>query len=108
MARLRRFRAVRMRAHVHPRHCEERSDDPSTRAAQATPGVQSAESRRAKADAIHHAASGYMDCFAEPVIRRRFAPTGWLAMTTWRLRLQRLQKPYRLAGRRRHDLALPH
>jgi hypothetical protein len=22
-----------------------------------------------------------MDCFAEPVIRRRFAPTGWLAMT---------------------------
>ena len=24
---------------------------------------------------------GGMDCFAEPVIRRRFAPTGWLAMT---------------------------
>jgi hypothetical protein len=24
---------------------------------------------------------GRMDCFAEPVIRRRFAPTGWLAMT---------------------------
>jgi len=23
-----------------------------------------------------------LDCFAEPVIRRRFAPTGWLAMTT--------------------------
>ena len=22
-----------------------------------------------------------MDCFAEPVIRRRFAPTGWLAVT---------------------------
>jgi hypothetical protein len=22
-----------------------------------------------------------MDCFAEPVIRRRFVPTGWLAMT---------------------------
>src|SRR5436190_21809457 len=22
-----------------------------------------------------------MDCFAEPVIRRRYAPTGWLAMT---------------------------
>jgi hypothetical protein len=22
-----------------------------------------------------------VDCFAEPVIRRRFAPTGWLAMT---------------------------
>ncbi|SEE43530.1 hypothetical protein SAMN05444164_8089 [Bradyrhizobium erythrophlei] len=25
-----------------------------------------------------------MDCFAEPVIRRRFAPTGWLAMTVVR------------------------
>jgi hypothetical protein len=24
---------------------------------------------------------GSMDCFVEPVIRRRFAPTGWLAMT---------------------------
>jgi hypothetical protein len=24
------------------------------------------------------------DCFAEPVIRRRFAPTGWLAMTMWK------------------------
>jgi hypothetical protein len=23
----------------------------------------------------------YMDCSAEPVIRRRFAPTAWLAMT---------------------------
>jgi hypothetical protein len=22
-----------------------------------------------------------LDCFAEPVIRRRFAPTGWLAKT---------------------------
>jgi hypothetical protein len=25
---------------------------------------------------------GKMDCFAEPVIGRRFAPTRWLAMTT--------------------------
>jgi len=25
---------------------------------------------------------GPMDCFAEPVIGRRFAPTRWLAMTT--------------------------
>jgi hypothetical protein len=24
-----------------------------------------------------------MDCFAEPVIGRRFAPTRWLAMTTY-------------------------
>jgi hypothetical protein len=24
----------------------------------------------------------HMDCFAEPVIGRRFAPTRWLAMTT--------------------------
>jgi hypothetical protein len=24
---------------------------------------------------------GGMDCFAEPVIRRRCVPTGWLAMT---------------------------
>ena len=30
-----------------------------------------------------------MDCFAEPVIRRRFAPTGWLAMTDARSRLMR-------------------
>ncbi|MEA2895529.1 MAG: hypothetical protein QOJ84_1144 [Bradyrhizobium sp.] len=25
-----------------------------------------------------------LDCFAEPVIGRRFAPTRWLAMTVWR------------------------
>jgi hypothetical protein len=25
---------------------------------------------------------GEMDCFAEPVIGRRFAPTRWLAMTS--------------------------
>ena len=41
-----------------PRHCEERSDE-----------------------AIHGAASGGMDCFAEPVIGPRFARTRWLAMT---------------------------
>jgi hypothetical protein len=42
------------------RHCEERSDE-----------------------AIHSSFffRGEMDCFAEPVIRRYFAPTGWLAMT---------------------------
>jgi hypothetical protein len=27
---------------------------------------------------------GAMDCFAEPVIGRRFAPTRWLAMTAER------------------------
>jgi hypothetical protein len=26
---------------------------------------------------------GPMDCFAEPVIGRRFAPTRWLAMMGW-------------------------
>ena len=46
------------------RHCEERSDDPSPLAAQATPGSKSAEARRAKAEAIHRAASRQMDCFA--------------------------------------------
>src|SRR4051794_24636187 len=37
---------------LYPRHCEERSDDPSTLAVQATPGSVSAEARRAKAEAI--------------------------------------------------------
>jgi hypothetical protein len=32
-------------------------------------------------EAIHFSTSGEMDCFAEPVIGRRFAPTRWLAMT---------------------------
>jgi hypothetical protein len=32
-------------------------------------------------EAIHFAVCGTMDCFAEPVIGRRFAPTRWLAMT---------------------------
>jgi len=46
-------------AKLHSRHCEERSDE-----------------------AIHsHRLLGGMDCFAEPVIGRRFAPTRWLAMT---------------------------
>jgi len=40
------------------RHCEERSDE-----------------------AIHPFFGGSMDCFAEPVIGQRFAPTRWLAMT---------------------------
>src|SRR5712672_1921187 len=33
------------------------------------------------AQAIHAARKKEMDCFAEPVIGRRFAPTRWLAMT---------------------------
>src|ERR1700709_1188133 len=36
---------------------------------------------RAKAEAIHSFFRCGMDCFAEPVIGRRFAPTCWLAMT---------------------------
>src|ERR1700685_2926401 len=32
-------------------------------------------------EAIHLSACCAMDCFAEPVIGRRFAPTRWLAMT---------------------------
>src|SRR5258707_2401044 len=32
-------------------------------------------------EAIHFSVCGTMDCFAEPVIGRRFAPTRWLAMT---------------------------
>src|SRR5262249_19367394 len=41
-----------------PRHCEERSNE-----------------------AVHSAASQKVICVAERVIRRRFAPTGWLATT---------------------------
>jgi hypothetical protein len=38
--------------------------------------------RSASDEAIHSPAAAYgMDCFAEPVIRPRFARTGWLAMT---------------------------
>jgi uncharacterized alpha-E superfamily protein len=39
-----------------------------------------------------------MDCFAEPVIRRRFAPTGWLAMTEVAQRLCRAQQSSKLRG----------
>src|SRR5689334_20341938 len=48
------------------RHCEERSDDPSTLAAQASPGLKSAEARRAKAEAIQLSCCGKtkLDCFA--------------------------------------------
>jgi hypothetical protein len=54
-------------AKSHPRHCKRR--DLSGEAL-------------AKAEAIHcHPAHGKMDCVAEPVIGRRFAPTRWLAMT---------------------------
>src|SRR5215216_1446974 len=37
-----------------------------------------------RSEAIHGAASRKVDCFAEPVIGRRFAPTRWLAMTAER------------------------
>jgi hypothetical protein len=37
--------------------------------------------RSASDEAIHFSVCGAMDCFAEPVIGRRFAPTRWLAMT---------------------------
>jgi hypothetical protein len=40
------------------RHCEERSDE-----------------------AIQLLPHAPLDCFAEPIIGRRFAPTRWLAMT---------------------------
>jgi hypothetical protein len=42
----------------------------------------SAVARRAKAEAIQTAdLSKILDCFAEFIIGRRFAPTRWLAMT---------------------------
>ncbi|MEH2587151.1 hypothetical protein V1273_000990 [Bradyrhizobium sp. AZCC 1721] len=37
-----------------------------------------------------------MDCFAEPVIRRRFASTGWLAMTMERPARMREAAPFSL------------
>jgi hypothetical protein len=37
--------------------------------------------RSASDEAIHLSSGLAMDCFAEPVIGRRFAPTRWLAMT---------------------------
>jgi len=36
---------------------------------------------RSDSDEAIQTSSVALDCFAEPVIRRRFAPTGWLAMT---------------------------
>src|SRR4051812_29176841 len=70
-------------AKTHTRHCcacslaRSDSDDPSTLAAQATPGSETAEARRAKAEAIHPPPRGWVDCFAEPVIGRAFArPVG--------------------------------
>src|SRR5258708_7020230 len=39
-----------------------------------------------------------MDCFAQPVIGRRFAPTRWLAMT------RSYPEPYRSLRRRHHNL----
>jgi hypothetical protein len=36
---------------------------------------------RSASDEAIQASYAVPDCFAEPVIRRRFAPTGWLAMT---------------------------
>jgi hypothetical protein len=44
----------------------------------------SAVAQRAKAEATKqsiHSLRGETDCFAKPVIGRRFAPTRWLAMT---------------------------
>jgi hypothetical protein len=37
----------------------------------------------ARSEATKQSRASYaaLDCFAEPVIRRRCAPTGWLAMT---------------------------
>src|SRR6202040_1718186 len=37
--------------------------------------------RSASDEAIHSCIAAFLDCFAEPVIGRRFAPTRWLAMT---------------------------
>ncbi len=34
-------------------------------------------------EAIHSSLRGEMDCFAEPVIGRRLAPTRWLAITVF-------------------------
>src|ERR1700682_6025223 len=36
-----------------------------------------------------------MDCFAEPVIGRRFAPTRWLAMTAESTTLDQVRRNYR-------------
>src|SRR3954454_7123044 len=39
-----------------------------------------------------------MDCFEEPVVRRRFAPTGWLAMTLRERRYRNEQRHRRVNG----------
>jgi hypothetical protein len=64
-AKLRRNRAVRMRAHVFPRHCE-------------PPGRREAPPDDRLREAIHASACSAVDCFvAEPVIGRAFArPVG--------------------------------
>jgi hypothetical protein len=44
-----------------------------------------------------------MDCFAEPVIGRRFAPTRWLAMTCFCI----LAAPFRASFARKHRVLNP-
>jgi hypothetical protein len=53
-----------------PRHCEEPTGRANARPMTGSATKQSILPLR-----------GPMDCFAEPVIGRRFAPTRWLAMT---------------------------
>jgi hypothetical protein len=47
-------------------------------------------------EAIHLPSCRVLDCFAEPVIGRRFAPTSWLAMT-----VSGVARALRAAGMRR-------
>jgi hypothetical protein len=47
------------------------SDDPSTLAAQAAPGWESAEAQRAKAEAVRLTLRGQMDCFASLAMTAR-------------------------------------
>jgi hypothetical protein len=44
---------------------------------------------RSEATKQSRASFAVLDCFAEPVIRRRYAPTGWLAMTGYWMPLLR-------------------
>jgi hypothetical protein len=55
--------------YLEVRHCEERLVR------------RSSTSEGGSDEAIQLSFRGEMDCFAEPVIGRRFAPTRWLAMT---------------------------
>src|SRR5215813_15162436 len=57
------------------------SDDPSTLAAQATPGWESAEARRAKAEAIQLSCRGEAGLLRGACHRARIRATRWLAMT---------------------------